>query len=240
MRARGRKGSPSGASDPPLTGDAGGGHSKSSSLFGAPRSVIASAADAPAMVLDARSPDRVHDTRWFVGPWTNRDTKHPDRRSLAAANQSGHHRRLKAWEQTSTLVIRREDKSRTLPKRPNLDRLFRLDTPRDTLSPVARTATIAARSRIVPFRGVECLLRLARRGEGSRPMPLTITDAVARLKGVFLDVPGTRLSVDDASRLTGLERETCLLVLTALEDAHYLARVRHGLFVRRSSDSPMV
>lgn len=82
-------------------------------------------------------------------------------------------------------------------------------------------------------------MELARRAScGHMSTTPTIPTAVTRLKGVFLEIPGTRLSVDDASRLTGLERETCVAGLAALEDARFLARVRHGLFVRRTSDSP--
>jgi hypothetical protein len=66
-----------------------------------------------------------------------------------------------------------------------------------------------------------------------------VTDAVERLKGLFLEVPGTQLSLAQATRVSGLERDTCRVVLEALEDAHFLARARNGLFVRRTSDSPM-
>jgi len=65
-----------------------------------------------------------------------------------------------------------------------------------------------------------------------------VTEAVERLRGVFLEVPGTRMSVADASRLSGLERSMCGLVLEALEDAHFLTRSRNGLFIRRTADSP--
>jgi hypothetical protein len=68
---------------------------------------------------------------------------------------------------------------------------------------------------------------------------MRIADAVERLRGVFLEVPGTRLSVSDASRLSGLERTTCGAVLSALEDAHFLMRTRNGLFTRRTNDSPL-
>lgn len=67
---------------------------------------------------------------------------------------------------------------------------------------------------------------------------LRVVEAVERLKGVFLEVPGTQLSLADASRLSGLERTTCSVVLEALEDARFLMRARNGLFVRRTSDSP--
>ena len=41
-------------------------------------------------------------------------------------------------------------------------------------------------------------------------MPRTpIADAVECLKNVFSEIPGTQLSLDDASRLSGLEPEQC-------------------------------
>ena len=63
--------------------------------------------------------------------------------------------------------------------------------------------------------------------------------AVTRLKGVFLEIPGTQLSLADASRLAGLERATCLLVLEAFERAGFVSRRHNGLFVRRTADSPL-
>ena len=66
----------------------------------------------------------------------------------------------------------------------------------------------------------------------------SVTEAVQRLKAVFVEIPGTQLSLADASRLSGLERTLCRFVLEALEDAHFLTRGRNGLFIRRSLDSP--
>jgi DNA-binding IclR family transcriptional regulator len=66
------------------------------------------------------------------------------------------------------------------------------------------------------------------------PNPARVTDAVHRLKGMFLEDPGTRLSLEDASRLTGVERSTCSAILDALQDAHFLSRGHDGLFSRRS------
>jgi hypothetical protein len=66
-----------------------------------------------------------------------------------------------------------------------------------------------------------------------------VTEALDRLKNVFLEIPGTQLSLADASRLSGLERDTCRIILEALEDTRFLARGRNGLFVRRSWDSPL-
>jgi hypothetical protein len=65
-----------------------------------------------------------------------------------------------------------------------------------------------------------------------------VTEGVERLKGVFLEMPGTQLSIDDASLLSGLEPDVCGLVLEALEDARFLRRTGKGLFVRRTGDFP--
>jgi hypothetical protein len=54
---------------------------------------------------------------------------------------------------------------------------------------------------------------------------------------MFLEVPGTQLTLADASRLSGLE-PICRIVLEALEDARFLARSRNGLFVRRTLNRP--
>jgi len=62
-----------------------------------------------------------------------------------------------------------------------------------------------------------------------------VTEAVARLRGVFLDTPTTELSLADAVRLSGVERPTCRIILEALEDARFLARDQRGLFIRRPS-----
>ena len=60
-----------------------------------------------------------------------------------------------------------------------------------------------------------------------------VTDAVQKLKGVFLEIPSMQMSLVDASRLAGLERNTTRLILEALEDAHFLRRSANGLFMRR-------
>jgi hypothetical protein len=64
-----------------------------------------------------------------------------------------------------------------------------------------------------------------------------VVDAVQRLKGIFLEMPGTQLSMADATRLSGLERPMCRAVLEALEHARFLKRRRDGIFMRRTGDS---
>jgi DNA-binding IclR family transcriptional regulator len=46
------------------------------------------------------------------------------------------------------------------------------------------------------------------------------------------------MSLVDASRLSGLERNTTRLILEALEDARFLRRASNGLFMRRTVESP--
>jgi hypothetical protein len=67
---------------------------------------------------------------------------------------------------------------------------------------------------------------------------IRVDDAVQRLKGVFLEIPGTELTPSDASRLTGLESEVCRVILDALEDARFVRRRQNGVFVQRSPESP--
>ena len=64
-----------------------------------------------------------------------------------------------------------------------------------------------------------------------------VVDAVRRLKGIFLEMPGTELSMADATRLSGLERPVCRIVLEALEESHFLKRRRDGVFMRQTPGS---
>lgn len=59
-----------------------------------------------------------------------------------------------------------------------------------------------------------------------------VSEAVQRLKGVFLEMPSTRLTLADATRLSGLDRPLCHLVLMALEDARLVRRGRDGVYER--------
>ena len=59
-----------------------------------------------------------------------------------------------------------------------------------------------------------------------------VTEAVQRLRGVFQEVPGARLTLADATRLSGLDRPMTHLVLMALEDARLVHRGRDGVYER--------
>jgi hypothetical protein len=60
----------------------------------------------------------------------------------------------------------------------------------------------------------------------------TATEAVERLRGMFLDVPGTRLSVADAARLSGVEPSLSGGVLKPAGDVFLEARTDGTFTVR--------
>jgi hypothetical protein len=55
---------------------------------------------------------------------------------------------------------------------------------------------------------------------------------VTRVQAVFLDVPGTTLTLDDAQQRFGVNRDACEGVLDALADAGVLAKTPNGDYVR--------
>jgi hypothetical protein len=57
-------------------------------------------------------------------------------------------------------------------------------------------------------------------------------DVVRRVRGEFLEMPGLRLTPQQARRLWRLDEAACEKVLGALVDARFLARTRDGAFVR--------
>ena len=58
-----------------------------------------------------------------------------------------------------------------------------------------------------------------------------IHEVVRRIRGEFLEMPGLRLTLEQAQRLWRLDRIACDAVLGALVDARFLARTRDGAFV---------
>ena len=61
----------------------------------------------------------------------------------------------------------------------------------------------------------------------------TIIDLRPRIRGEYLEMPGLRLSIDQASRLWALERTACQSVLDALVGDDFLQRDRDGRYLRR-------
>ena len=65
-----------------------------------------------------------------------------------------------------------------------------------------------------------------------------IQDVVRRIRGEFLEMPGLRLTAEQARRLWRLDETACEEVLGALVDARFLARTRDGAFIRDDHNSP--
>ena len=64
-----------------------------------------------------------------------------------------------------------------------------------------------------------------------------VQDLVRRIRGEFMEMPGLRLTVEQARRLWRLDNTVCDAVLSALVDAHFLAITADGKFVRQEGRS---
>jgi hypothetical protein len=53
-----------------------------------------------------------------------------------------------------------------------------------------------------------------------------------RVYSEFLEMPGLRLTCQQAQRLWGLDERTCLTLLEFLVDAKFLCRPGHGMYTR--------
>jgi hypothetical protein len=96
-------------------------------------------------------------------------------------------------------------------------------------------------------RSVDCdLAAIHRKVLQARPLhsfpqpmgPGEISDAVDRLKGTFLEMPGTKLTVQQASRLCGLDASACGIILEVLRDTGFLTTRPDGTFMRAESEQP--
>jgi hypothetical protein len=68
-------------------------------------------------------------------------------------------------------------------------------------------------------------------------MSLGIHDVLRRVRGEYLEMPGLRLTPQQARRLWRLDETACDAVLGALVKDRFLARTRDGAFVRHDGDS---
>ncbi len=66
-----------------------------------------------------------------------------------------------------------------------------------------------------------------------------IQEVVRRIRGEFLEMPGLRLTPEQARRLWRLDEHACDAVLGALVNARFLARTRDGAFVLHDGNSPV-
>jgi hypothetical protein len=66
----------------------------------------------------------------------------------------------------------------------------------------------------------------------------SVVDAalLQRVYGEFLEMPGLRLTCQQAQRLWGLDESACLQLLEFLVDAKFLCRPGHGMYTRVTDD----
>ena len=64
--------------------------------------------------------------------------------------------------------------------------------------------------------------------------PVRLSDAINRLKGTFLESPGTKLTVHQASKLCGFDLLECGRLLELLRESGFLVARPDGSFVRAS------
>jgi hypothetical protein len=64
-----------------------------------------------------------------------------------------------------------------------------------------------------------------------------LQDVVRRIRGEFLEMPGLRLTPQQARRLWLLDERSCEAVLAALVKARFLVRTRDGAFALHEGHS---
>ncbi len=57
-------------------------------------------------------------------------------------------------------------------------------------------------------------------------------DALRRIRGEYLELPGLRLTTAQAQRLWNLDRRTCEELLGTLVASRFLSQTRDGSFIR--------
>ncbi len=69
----------------------------------------------------------------------------------------------------------------------------------------------------------------------SRPLP--DDRLLARVRGEYLEMPGLRLTLEQARRLWGLDPQACRHVLSTLIEAGFLACGNDGRYARRTDET---
>lgn len=67
----------------------------------------------------------------------------------------------------------------------------------------------------------------------------TTDEVLLRVQGEFLEMPGLRLTEQQARRLWGLDAASCAALLGAMVDAGFLFRTRDGAFMRVEGAAPL-
>jgi Fic family protein len=58
-----------------------------------------------------------------------------------------------------------------------------------------------------------------------------VENIVSRVRGEFIEMPGPKLTLVQAQRLWGIDRETCEAVFEELTQSRFLVRTRDGALV---------
>lgn len=61
---------------------------------------------------------------------------------------------------------------------------------------------------------------------------------VQRVRAEYLEMPGLRLTVQQARRFWGLEETLCDAILSHLVEVRFLRRTRDGVFARHDASTP--
>jgi hypothetical protein len=74
---------------------------------------------------------------------------------------------------------------------------------------------------------------------GGRDMPTrTFELLIKRVTAEFVEMPGLRLTIDQAARLWGFDRDECEALLQALVSRAFLSVNNDGKYARASDDGP--
>lgn len=60
----------------------------------------------------------------------------------------------------------------------------------------------------------------------------TLRDLTRRVQAEYSEMPGLSVTLPQAQRLLGIDRETCLAVIRTLVDRRFLRRTDQGRYVR--------
>ena len=60
----------------------------------------------------------------------------------------------------------------------------------------------------------------------------TLRDLTRRVKAEYSEMPGLSVTLPQAQRLLGIDRETCVVVIRTLVDHRFLRRTPQGRYIR--------
>jgi hypothetical protein len=63
----------------------------------------------------------------------------------------------------------------------------------------------------------------------------TVRDLTRRVEAEYTEMPGLSVTLAQARRLLGIDRETCVVVMRTLVDRRFLRRTPQGRYVRSES-----